>query len=64
MERRRVLRDGECTVTLSASTSVTALFLKQVTIGSDITITGFDFGAKKGKVLIGDVATKIAKRLD
>ena len=52
---------GECTVTLSASTSVTALFLKQVTIGTEISITGFDFGSKKGKVLIGDVATKIAK---
>jgi hypothetical protein len=49
-----------CRVTLLASTSVTALFLKQVTIGSEITITGSDFGAKKGKVLIGDVATKIA----
>ena len=52
---------GSCKVTLLASTSVTALFLKQVTIGTEITITGSDFGAKKGKVLIGDVATKIAK---
>jgi hypothetical protein len=52
---------GECTVNFSPGTSVTALFLKQVTIGTKITITGFDFGIKKGKVLIGDVATKIAK---
>lgn len=52
---------GSCRVTLLASTSVTALFLKQVTIGTEITITGSNFGAKKGKVLIGDVATKIAK---
>ena len=52
---------GSCRVTLLASTSVTALFLKQVTVGTEIAITGFDFGDKKGKVLIGDVATKIAK---
>ena len=62
MERRRVFRDGDHARShLSASTSVTALFLKQVTIGTEITITGSDFGTKKGKVLIGDVATKIAK---
>jgi hypothetical protein len=51
---------GSCKVTLLASTSVTALFIKQVTIGTEITITGSDFGAKKGKVLIGDVTAKIA----
>jgi hypothetical protein len=31
------------------------------TIGTQITITGADFGLKKGKVLLGTVATKIAK---
>ena len=31
------------------------------TIGTVLTITGSDFGTKKGKVLIGGVATKIAK---
>lgn len=31
------------------------------TIGKVITITGSDFGTKKGKVLIGDVAPKVAK---
>jgi hypothetical protein len=31
------------------------------TIGTKLTVTGSGFGAKKGKVLIGGVATKIAK---
>ena len=31
------------------------------TIGTQITLTGSDFGTKKGKVLLGEVATKIAK---
>ena len=31
------------------------------TIGTQLTIAGTGFGAKKGKVLIGDVTTKIAK---
>jgi hypothetical protein len=31
------------------------------TIGTQFTITGADFGIKKGKVLLGGVATKIAK---
>jgi subtilisin family serine protease len=52
---------NECTVSLSAGTSVTALFRKQATIGTQITIKGSGFGNKKGKVLIGDVAAKIAK---
>ena len=55
---------GECTITITATTSVDALFLKQVTVGSDIAITGFDFGDKKGKVLIGEVAAKIASWTD
>ena len=33
----------------------------QGTIGTEISITGFGFGTKKGKVLIGGVAAKIAK---
>jgi hypothetical protein len=55
---------GECTITMTATTSVDALFLKQVTVGSDIAITGFNFGDKKGKVLIGEVATKIISWTD
>ncbi len=55
---------GECTITITATTSVDALFLKQVTVGSDIAITGFDFGDKKGKVLIGEVAAKITSWTD
>jgi subtilisin family serine protease len=52
---------GTCIVNLSATSSVAASFLKEITIGSEITITGSDFGTRKGKVLIGDVSTKIAK---
>jgi hypothetical protein len=55
---------GECVIALSAATSVDALFLKQVTVGSDIAITGFDFGDKKGKVLIGEVGAKIISWTD
>jgi subtilisin family serine protease len=55
---------GECTITITATTSVNALFLKKVTVGSDIAITGFDFGDKKGKVLIGEVAAKITSWTD
>jgi hypothetical protein len=43
---------------------VNALFLKQVTVGSDIAITGFDFGDKKGKLLMGEVAAKIISWTD
>jgi subtilisin family serine protease len=52
---------GPCTVTLLTNTSVTALFRKEVTIGTQITITGHNFGNRKGKVLIGDVSIKIDK---
>jgi subtilisin family serine protease len=55
---------GDCSITITATTSVNALFLKQVTVGSDIAITGFDFGDKKGKVLIGEVAAKIISWTD
>lgn len=57
----------ECVVVVKTSnTQVTALFalspeLSQTegTIGTQFTITGSDFGTKKGKVLVGDKATKI-----
>lgn len=48
-----------CIVTLSASTSVTALFRKEVAIGTKFTITGTNFGKRKGKVFIGDMPIKI-----
>jgi len=50
-----------CIVNVSAGTSVTALFRKEVTIGTKITITGTNFGSRKGKVFIGDVSIKIDK---
>jgi len=50
-----------CIVSLSTATSVTALFRKEVTIGTKITIAGANFGSRKGKVLIGDVSIKIDK---
>jgi hypothetical protein len=34
------------------------------TIGTELTITGFGFGDKKGKVLIGNVATKVTNWTD
>ena len=52
---------GACTVDLSVIPSVTASFLKEVTIGTEIIISGSGYGEKKGKVFIGDVVTKIAK---
>lgn len=52
---------GVCPVTLSTASTVSASFLKEITIGTVINIAGADFGTKKGKVLIGDVAAKIAK---
>jgi hypothetical protein len=58
---------GTCVVTMNAYTTVTATFTlppelspTEGTIGTQITITGSDFGTKKGKVFIGGVATKIA----
>jgi subtilisin family serine protease len=50
-----------CIVGVSIGTSVTALFRKEVTVGTKITITGTNFGSRKGKVLIGDVSIKIDK---
>jgi hypothetical protein len=59
---------GTCVVTINGNVTVTATFAlptellpAEGTIGTQITITGSGFGDKKGKVLIGGVATKIAK---
>jgi hypothetical protein len=59
---------GECVVTVNKNAEVTATFAvpselstTEGTIGTQLTITGSDFGTKKGKVLIGGVATKISK---
>lgn len=58
---------GTCSFTISADSGVTANFTRPVispeegTIGTEITITGPDFGVKKGKVLIGGATVKIAK---
>jgi hypothetical protein len=63
--------NGVCVVTINGDIAVTAVFthpdvppepsVQEGTIGTLITITGSGFGIKKGKVLIGGVATKIAK---
>jgi hypothetical protein len=49
-----------CQLTLSTSSSVTALFRKEASLGTEFLITGFDFGDSAGKVLIGDVTAKKA----
>jgi hypothetical protein len=58
----------ECVVTLIGNTTVTAVFAVltgllplEGTIGTQITVTGSDFGTTKGKVLIGGVPIKITK---
>ena len=58
---------GTCVVTMNANTGVTATFTlptelspNEGTIGTQLTITGSDFGIKKGKVLIEGVIAKIA----
>lgn len=60
--------DPECIVTMIGNTTVTAAFsltpqlsVNEGTIGTQFTITGSDFGIKKGKVLIRKVAAKIAQ---
>jgi hypothetical protein len=57
---------GVCVVTMNTNTTVTATFTfppellpAEGTIGTQITITGSDFGSKKGKVFIENTATKI-----
>ena len=59
---------GTCVVTINGNVTVTATFTlpyevlpAEGTIGTQITINGSGFGDKKGKVLIGGVATKISK---
>src|SRR5690606_15450999 len=56
---------GTCTFTISEDSTVTANFTRPIitpeegTIGTPVTITGPNFGMKKGKVLIGGLAVKI-----
>jgi hypothetical protein len=57
-----------CVLTLTADVTITATFvlrpqlsINKGTVGAQITIIGSGLGSKKGKVLIGGVATKIAK---
>jgi hypothetical protein len=55
---------GTCVITMSGNVIVTAKFngplsVNEGTIGTQITITGSNFGMKKGKVLIGAATTKI-----
>jgi len=62
---------GACVLIMNTDVQVTAAFshqdvppepsIREGTIGTRITITGSGFGARKGKVLIGGVAAKIAK---
>jgi hypothetical protein len=58
--------DSECAVTVNGNTTVTATFylpprisVNEGTIGTQLTITGSDFGTKKGKVIIENAATRI-----
>ena len=62
---------GMCVISITTDVTVTAMFnivnvppelsTDRGTIGTQLTITGSDFGVKTGKILIGGVATKIAK---
>jgi hypothetical protein len=58
----------ECVIAMNQDLAVTATFysparlsVNEGSIGTELTITGSGFGAKKGKVLIGGLAPKIAK---
>jgi hypothetical protein len=60
--------DPECVLTMDGDITVTATFclppqlsVSEGSIGTQLTITGSDFGAKQGKVLIGGAPIKIAK---
>jgi hypothetical protein len=64
---------GECMITLSGDITITATFdvpprlsVSEGTIGTDLTIYAgsSNFGARKGKVLIGNTATKITNWAD
>jgi hypothetical protein len=60
-----------CVISITTDVTVTAMFnivnvppelsTDRGTIGTQLTITGSGFGVKTGKILIGGVATKIAK---
>jgi len=54
---------GDCVFTMTADTTVTATFALEATlqgtIGTQFSINGSGFGAKKGKVRIGGATTKI-----
>ena len=62
---------GTCEVTMNAEVTVTATFTLldsspnlspiEGTIGTQIIITGIDFGIRKGKILIGGLNTKIIR---
>ncbi len=58
--------DSECAVNVNGNTTVTATFylpprisVNEGTIGTQLTITGSDFGTKKGKVIIENAAMRI-----
>jgi len=58
--------DPQCTITMNTDFTVTATFEQQLsvnegTIGTELTINGSGFGIKKGKVLVGGIASMIAK---
>ena len=58
----------QCLISMNQNLAVTATFYSPArlsvgegSIGTELTITGSGFGTKKGKVLVGGVAPKIAK---
>jgi hypothetical protein len=58
----------QCLISMNQNLAVTATFysparlsVDEGSIGTELTITGSGFGTKKGKVLVGGVAPKIAK---
>jgi hypothetical protein len=55
----------QCAFSVNVDTTVTATFARasvgEGSIGTEVTVSGGGFGIKKGKVLIGGVAPKIAK---
>jgi subtilisin family serine protease len=55
------LGSDPCTISLSESSTVNALFRKEVTIGMKLTITGSNFGTGKGSVLVGDKTARIER---
>jgi hypothetical protein len=50
---------GVITVPITMKVTMPFTLTKEGTIGTEIVVTGSDFGTKKGKVLIGSVGTKI-----